>query len=108
MSVLELPACPICHAENSLFRNLTEKQGGTFSGYECQECESILLREGEDRWVYLTVGRKDKEHLLNEPLTSEDLWALLSQPKETVAPTKGDEVPLVAEQASQPNQLRRL
>ena len=108
MSELELPACPICHAENSLFRNLTEKQGGTFAGYVCQECESILLREGDDRWAYLTVGRKDKEHLLNEPLTSEDLWALLSQPTETVAPTKGDEAPLVAEQAGRSSGLRRL
>jgi hypothetical protein len=106
--VLELPACPICHAENSLFRNFTEKQGGTFSGYECQECESILLREGDDRWIYLAVGRKDKEHLLNEPLTSEELWALLSPAGTTVEPVPGDETQLVAEQASRPNGLRRI
>jgi hypothetical protein len=85
-----------------------EKQGGTYAGYVCQECESILVREGDDRWVYLTVGRKDKEYLLNEPLTSEDLWALLSPTGATVASVPGDETQLVAEQAGRSNGLRRL
>ncbi len=108
MSELELPACPICHAEDSLFRNLTEKQGGTFAGYVCQECESILVREADDRWVYLTVGRKAKEYLLNEPLTSEDLQALLSPTGATVGSVPGDETQLVAEQAGRSNGLKRL
>jgi hypothetical protein len=103
-----LPACPICQAEDSLFRNWIEKQGVTFSGYECQECESILVREGDDRWVYLTVGRKDREHLLNEPLTSEDLGALLAQAGATVDSVPGDETQLVTEQAGRSNGLRRL
>lgn len=108
MSDLELPACPICHAENSLFRRATERQGRTLTWYECQKCESILSREGDERWMYLTVGRKDKEHLLSKPLTSEELWALVSQAKATVASTKGDEVQPMVERASQSNRLRRL
>lgn len=108
MSELELPACPICHAENSLVHRLTEQQGYTSSRYECQECESILLREGEELWVYLAVGRKDKEHLLNEPLTSEDLKALLSHAGATVASAQGGEAQLAADQASRTNHLRRV
>jgi hypothetical protein len=108
VSELELPACPICHAENSLFRRSIEEHGHTFSGYECQECESILSQEGDERWVYLTVGHEDKEYLLNEPLTSEDLWALLPQTGAAEAPAKGDGAQLVAEQANRSNHLRRL
>ena len=108
MSELELLACPICHAENSLFRRLITEQGRTFSGYECQECESTLVQTGDEQWVYLTVGHKDKEYLLNEPLTSKDLWALLSRAKDTPAPARGDDAQLVVEQANRTNHLRRL
>jgi len=52
MSELNLPACPICHAQNSLFRKTLERTGQTFTWYECRECSSVLLWLGGDQWAY--------------------------------------------------------
>ena len=60
VSDLSLSTCPICLAQDSLFRESTERQGRAFTWYECQRCESILLWKGDERWAYLTVGRKEK------------------------------------------------
>lgn len=77
MSELNLPACPICHGSNSLFRQAKAMQGSTYVWYECRQCGSVLLWMGGDRWAYQKVEAADKTHLLKQPLTASELQDLL-------------------------------
>jgi len=60
MSELSLPACPICFAKVSLFRQTMERAEQEFVWYECRECGSVLLRMAGDRWTYQKVGQQEK------------------------------------------------
>lgn len=82
MSELNLPACPICHAKDSLSRQTMERAGQPFVWYECRECGSVLLWMGDDRWAYQKVGREDKAHLLKQPMTASELRMLLPSVEE--------------------------
>jgi hypothetical protein len=81
MSELSLSACPICHEPNSLIRRWREVPDRVYVWYECEKCASALLWAGGDRWIYQSVGRDDKQYLLKQPLTLDDLEALLPQPE---------------------------
>ena len=73
MPKLDLPQCPICYAKDSLARESMERAGRPFMWYECQECGSVLLWMGDDQWAYQQVGLEDKQHLLRQPFTTEEL-----------------------------------
>jgi hypothetical protein len=49
--------------------------------YDCEKCGSALLWVGGGQWVYQNIGRDDKQHLLGQPLTVDDLEALLPPPE---------------------------
>ena len=77
MSELSLPACPICFAKGSLFRQAMKKADQEFVWYECRGCGSVLLWIGNGRWVYQKIGCEDKVHLLKLPMTEADLEEVL-------------------------------
>ncbi len=91
MSQLNLPACPICFAEDSLSRKTMKKDGQLFIWYECQRCGSVLLWMGEDQWAYQKIGREDKAYLLKREITFNDLRSLLPQVTEdsSIATARG-------------------
>jgi hypothetical protein len=86
VSELNLPMCPICCAEDVLSRQTMERAGKPFTWYECAECGSVLLWLGDDEWAYQKVGREEKEHLLRQPLTLDELQALLPRPESDALP----------------------
>jgi hypothetical protein len=85
MSELNLPACPICLAKDSLSRQTLEREGKPFIWHACAECESVLLWLGDDQWAYQKVGREDKTYLLKQPMTTSDLRELLPSIEEVPA-----------------------
>lgn len=82
MPVLQLPACPICGATNSLVRQVLDSTDHSRTAYGCWECSSVLVWLGDDlwmqsdRWAYQHVGRPEKRDLLHRPMTSADLRRL--------------------------------
>lgn len=105
MLELNLPACPICQAQNSLSLETMDRAGKLFNWYECQACGSVLLWLEEDRWAYQKIGREDQAHLLKQPLTATELVSLAGEPGEfPAAPEQyyrvdaADEPSLVPEQ----------
>jgi endonuclease YncB( thermonuclease family) len=94
MPELSLPACPICQAQDSLSRQSRTMQEQLYIWYECQECGSVLLRMGDDRWAYQKVGQPEKAFLLKQPLTSKELTALTrlaaTKPLEKTEPVSVD------------------
>ncbi|MEJ2211026.1 MAG: hypothetical protein P8129_18585 [Anaerolineae bacterium] len=79
MSELNLPACPICHASGSLFRQTRTMQGQAYTWLECQSCGSVLLSLGNGQWAYQKIGREGQAHLLRKPLSAIELWGLFGQ-----------------------------
>ena len=51
MSELELHACPVCGAKNTMTRQAIEDRARLFVWYECSECGSLLLYAGHEKWV---------------------------------------------------------
>lgn len=45
----------------------------------------MLLWLGDDQWAYQKVGRENKTYLLKQPMTEDDLGALLSQAEDEVS-----------------------
>jgi hypothetical protein len=86
VSELNLPACPICHAKDSLSRQTIQRAGQSFVWYECRECGSVLLWTGDNRWAYQRIGHADKGYLLKKPMTPPELSALAVE-IERVVPT---------------------
>ena len=80
MPELDLPACPICLAKNSLSLRTAERAGERFTWYACRECGSDLLSIGHGRWVYQKIGRRGKARLLKRPLTAAALLELAATP----------------------------
>ncbi|MBN1658450.1 MAG: hypothetical protein JXA93_08625 [Anaerolineae bacterium] len=80
MPELDLPACPICLAENSLSLKTVERAGERITWYTCRECTSDLLSIGHGRWVYKKIGGGGKSDLLHRPLTGTQLRQLLATP----------------------------
>jgi hypothetical protein len=82
MPVLQLPACPICGATDSLVRQVLDRADHPRTAYGCWECGSVLVWLGDDlwlqsdRWAYQHVGRAEKRHLLHRPMTAADLRRL--------------------------------
>jgi hypothetical protein len=70
--------------------------------YECGHCGSVLLWIGHDQWTYRKVGRKDRESLLKQPLTLDDLRALLEQPPARQAKEPLEEPALPTEPLAEP------
>jgi hypothetical protein len=93
MPQLNLPACPICHAKDSLSRETMERAGQPLTWYECRECGSVLLWMGDDRWAYQKVGREEKAYLLKQPMTSDELTSLLPLVGERPTGATGTEEP---------------
>jgi hypothetical protein len=92
MSQISLSTCPICHAQNTLSYERMEFKGRSHEWYECTECGSALLWLGDDRWAYQKIGRQDMAHLLKEPMSEQELLALLPEEEEVAsAPQAGDE-----------------
>lgn len=81
MSHLDLPVCPICNRPNSLSRQTQQIQGTAYTWYQCQQCASVLLWLGDDRWAYQKIGLADKSGLLKKPLTAAQLSALVAPPE---------------------------
>lgn len=77
MSELSLSLCPICHAPNSLSRSQREVSGQAYVWYDCGECASALLWVGGDQWIYQKIGRPEKEHLLKQLLSLDELESML-------------------------------
>jgi hypothetical protein len=110
MPTLDLPACPICLAQDGPSRHIESFDNRSYTWYECPQCGSVLLAVG-DRWAYQKIGLASKAHLLKQPLTHQELCTLLSPPPGPVqdaplfqpaacdAPTlaDGDSPPLVAD-----------
>jgi len=92
MLELSLPACPICFAEDSLSRRTAKKDEQTFVWYECQECGSVLLWMGGDRWAFQKVGQDEKAHLLKQPMTIAELRKLTLPAEEFAASHSTTEV----------------
>jgi hypothetical protein len=105
VSELRLPACPICGAQGSLFRQTMERAGQSFVWYECQHCGSVLLWMGEDQWAYQKVGRAQKSHLLKRPMTAEDLRGLVPTVEEMPPPAPSIEPPPSARRTGMPRLL---
>lgn len=95
MPEIELPTCPICHASGSLFRQVRQMQGKEYIWYECRQCGSVLLWMGKGRWAYQKIGRPDKSHLLKQPLSPDELLALVPQKGQAVA-AKESEAPITS------------
>jgi hypothetical protein len=82
MPVLQLPACPICGAQDSLVRQVLDRAEHSRTAYGCWECSSVLVWLGDDlwlqsgRWAYQHVGRPEKRHLLHRPMTAAELQRL--------------------------------
>jgi hypothetical protein len=90
VSLLNLPACPICYAKDSQCRQEMDRAGIPFTWYQCRECGSVLLWLGRDHWTYQKIGREDKAYLLKQPLTVDMLLALIDlqdEDLEAPAPT---------------------
>jgi hypothetical protein len=85
MSVLHLPACPICGSEGDLVRQVLDQAERARTAYTCWECGSVLVWLGDDlwlrrdHWAYQQVGREDKQHLLHKPLATEQLLEMAGQ-----------------------------
>ncbi|MFN2291576.1 MAG: hypothetical protein ACK2UC_10335 [Anaerolineae bacterium] len=93
MPQLSLSVCPICHEQDSLSYEKMEVRGRSHEWYECAECGSALLWLGDDQWAYQKVGREDKAHLLKQPMSENELLALLPEQEDTVpAPEVAEEV----------------
>jgi hypothetical protein len=90
MPELDLPKCPICHADDSLSREALTFNGRAFVWYECRTCGSILLWQGDERWAYQRVGREERTSLLKHPMTIDELRALLPQAREAVPQSLAD------------------
>lgn len=102
MSELSLPACPICFAKGSLFRQTMKRAEQDLVWYECRECGSVLLWMGHDKWVYQQVGRKDKQHLLKQPVTVADLEEALFRTEIDLAVNAVQQSPQAAAEQSEP------
>jgi hypothetical protein len=107
MLELSLPACPICHAEDSLTPETMESAGQPFTWYECQECDSVLLWMGDDRWAYQKIAREDKAYLLKQPMTERELRELLPSTQEVPGIFSTAEVRLDTEDSEQTEGLTR-
>ena len=92
MSQISLSVCPICYGQDTLSYEKMEVRGRSHEWYECAECGSALLWLGDDQWAYQKVGREDKAHLLKNPMSEEELLALLPEQEDKApAPQAGDE-----------------
>jgi hypothetical protein len=87
MPRLNLSACPICDSRDSLSRQASSVEGHEIVWYECRQCSSFLLWAGNDQWIYQRVGRKEKAHLLKQPLTT----AALEDRAQPAAAAKAEE-----------------
>jgi len=76
MPELNLPACPICQAQDELTYRTRTLDDQVYAWYECPRCGSVLLAV-DDRWAYQKIGLSGKTHLLKQPLTRDELLALL-------------------------------
>jgi hypothetical protein len=95
MAVLDLAACPICQARDSLERQTTQLESRTHVTYECLECGTSLVWLGDDmwleadRWSFQKVGRPERADLLYRSLTVAELRTLTGEkPPYTAAPGK--------------------
>jgi hypothetical protein len=85
MAVLDLAACPICQAENSLARQTATVEGRAHITYECLECGSVVAWLGDDlwleadRWAFQEIGREEMAHLLHRSMTVAELQELASR-----------------------------
>lgn len=84
MHELGLTSCPICLARDCLSRETLKGEGQTYVWYKCRECDSILQWAGGNQWTYQSITRKDKAHLLNQPMTPSELRALLPEGRANV------------------------
>jgi hypothetical protein len=85
MSVLNVSACPICHANDSLSRETIERAEQSFVWNECSECGSVLMWMGDDQWAYQRVGQEDKAYILKQPMTLGEIERLLPPVEEVAA-----------------------
>jgi len=95
MAVLDLAACPICQARDSLERQTTQLESRTHVTYECLECGTLLVWLGDDmwleadRWSFQKVGRPERADLLYRSMTVAELRKLTGEkPPYTAAPGK--------------------
>jgi hypothetical protein len=95
MAVLDLAACPICQATDSLARQTTQLESRTHVTYECLECGTLLAWLGDDmwleadRWSFQKVGRPERADLLYRSMTVAELRKLAGEkPPYTAAPGK--------------------
>ena len=102
MAVLDLVACPICHARESLTRQTTQLESRTHVTYECLECGTLLVWLGDemwleaDRWSFQKVGLPERAELLYRSMTVAELRKLAGdQSPYTAAPGEdtGRELP---------------
>jgi hypothetical protein len=95
MAVLDLAACPICQARDSLERQTTQLESRTHVRYECLECGTLLVWLGDemwleaDRWSFQKVGLPEGADLLYRSMTVAELRKLAGEkPPYTAAPVK--------------------
>ena len=93
MAVLDLAACPICQARDSLERQTTQLESRTHVTYECLECGTLLVWLGDDmwleadRWSFQKVGLPERADLLYRSMTVAELRKLTGEkPPYTAAP----------------------
>jgi hypothetical protein len=85
MTVLDLAACPICQAKDSLARQTATVEGRSHIKYECLECGSVVAWLGDDlwleadRWAFQEIGREEMAHLLHRSMTAAELQELASR-----------------------------
>jgi uncharacterized protein YbaR (Trm112 family) len=92
MAVLDLVACPICKARDSLVRQTTELESRSHVTYECLQCGTLLVWLGDDmwleadRWSFQKVGRPERADLLYRSMTVAELRKLAGEkPPRSVA-----------------------
>ena len=93
MAVLDLVACPICQARDSLVRQTTQLESRTHVTYECLQCGTLLAWLGDDmwleadRWSFQRVGLSERADLLYRSMTAAELRDLAGeQPPYTASP----------------------
>lgn len=95
MAVLDLAACPICQAKDSLARQTTKLESRSHTTYECLECGSVVAWLGDDlwleadRWAFQEIGREEMSHLLHRSMTAGDLQELANrEPPKKIRPSR--------------------